>query len=279
MSYRMHKVAILDMYDGAPNQGMRAIKEILDEYQGVLQYTVFDVRKGEELPEMNYDIYISTGGPGNPLEGDGVWDKNYFKLIDRIFTYNRNSKINKKYLLLICHSFQMVANHLGIGKITKRQSMSFGTFPTHKTEEGMIEPLLKNLENPFFVADFRYYQLIEPNEEKLKALGAKILALEKVRPHIDLERAIMMIRYSDEIVGTQFHPEGDALGMLEHFQVAERKAAIIKEHGEEKFQRMIQDLNHPGKIQKTHDEVIPGFLNQAIEGLINQIEQTPSTKS
>ncbi len=279
MSYRMHKVAILDMYDGTPNQGMRAIKEILDEYQGVLQYTVYDVRGGATLPDMDYDIFISTGGPGNPLEGDGVWDTNYFKLIDRIFTYNRNSKINKKYLFLICHSFQMVANHLGLGQITKRQSMSFGTFPVHMTPQGINDPLLKNLEDPFYVADFRYYQLIEPNEEKLNALGAEILALEKIRPHIDLERAIMMIRYSNEIIGTQYHPEGDAQGMLEHFQVAERKEAIIAEHGEDKFQQMIRDLSHPGKIQKTHDEVIPGFLNQAIEGLIDQLEQTSSTKS
>jgi len=67
--------------------------------------------------------------------------------------------------------------------------------------------------------------------------------------------------------------------MLEHFQVAERKQAIIKEHGEDKYQQMIRDLSHPGKIQKTHDEVIPGFLNHAIEGLIDQIEQAPSTKA
>ena len=52
----MHKVAILDMYDGTPNQGMRSIKEILDRYQGVLQYTVFDVRGANELPGIDLSL-------------------------------------------------------------------------------------------------------------------------------------------------------------------------------------------------------------------------------
>jgi hypothetical protein len=29
-----------------------------------------------------YDIYISTGGPGDPLVGDGSWDTKYIELID-----------------------------------------------------------------------------------------------------------------------------------------------------------------------------------------------------
>ncbi len=274
MEYKMHKVAILDMYDGTPNQGMRAITEILDQYQGVLQYTIFNVRGANELPGIEYDIFISTGGPGDPLEGDGIWDKNYFKLIDRIFAFNKNSEVHKKYLFIICHSFQMIANHMGIGKITKRNSMSFGTFPAHLTEAGKKDILLKNMVDPLWVADFRYYQLVEPNMAKLAELGAEILATEKIRPHIDLERAVMMIRYSNEIIATQFHPEGDAKGMLEHFQVEERKAQIIKEHGEEKYAQMIEDLNHPEKIQKTHDELIPGFLNRAVDALIEQETST-----
>jgi hypothetical protein len=33
-----------------------------------------------ELPEINqYDIYISTGGPGDPV-GDGSWDTNIMNL-------------------------------------------------------------------------------------------------------------------------------------------------------------------------------------------------------
>lgn len=277
MEYRMLKVAILDMYNGTKGLGLRAIREMLDRYQGVLEYQSFDVRQGETLPGLEYDIYISSGGPGDPLHGDGVWDKNYFKLVDKIFEHNKIVKGRKKYLFLICHSFQMVTHYLKLGKVSERKSKSFGTFPAHKTKAAMNEPLLKNLEDPYWIADFRFWQMIEPHEENLNKLGAKILTLEKIRPHIDLERAIMMIRFSPEIVGTQYHPEADPKGMLEHFNVEEQKQLVIKNHGEDKYNQMLRDLSHPGKIQSTHDEILPGFLNSAIEELVNHIDQAEST--
>jgi len=275
MEFKMHKIAVLDMYDGTPNQGMRAIREILEIYQAVYEVKVFDVRGKAEVPGLEYDVYISTGGPGNPLDGDGVWDKKYFELIDSIFAHNENS-VRKKFLFLICHSFQMVSNHLKLGEITKRKSMSFGTFPVHSTKKGMMERLLHKLDNPFYVADFRDWQLVQPDKARFEKMGAEILALEKIRPHIDLERAIMMIRYSNEVVGTQFHPEADAYGMLEHFAHPDRKEQVIMEHHEDKYQQMLRDLSHPGKIKKTHDTIIPTFLENALEHLMNLPEEIPS---
>jgi GMP synthase-like glutamine amidotransferase len=49
-------------------------------------------------------------------------------------------------------------------------------------------------------------------------LGVTILRLEKERPHVNLERAIMAIRFSKEVFGTQFHPEADGEGMLRYLQ-------------------------------------------------------------
>lgn len=272
----MRKVAVLDMYDGKPNQGMRAIRELLHRYHAVCEFKIFDVRGKAELPGLDYDIYISTGGPGNPLEGDGVWDKKYFDLIDSLFAHNKTA-VRKKYVFLICHSFQMVSNHLKLGEISKRKSMSFGTFPVHCTAEGLEEPMLKKLEDPFYTADFRLFQLTQPNEERLNALGAAVLALEKIRPLVDLERAIMMIRFSPEIIGTQFHPEADAHGMLEHFQTTKNRQSVIDDHGEEKYQQMIRDLSHPGKIQKTHNTIIPFFMDAALEALMEIPQEIPSS--
>jgi hypothetical protein len=48
---------------------MRCI-DIISRFEPV-DFKIFDVEKCE-LPEISkYDIYISTGGPGNPLIGDG----------------------------------------------------------------------------------------------------------------------------------------------------------------------------------------------------------------
>ena len=43
-----------------------------------------------------FDIYISTGGPGNPLEGDGKWDEKYYNFIDQLSAWNEENKIKKQ---------------------------------------------------------------------------------------------------------------------------------------------------------------------------------------
>ena len=98
-------------------------------------------------------------------------------------------------------------------------------------------------------------------------MGAKVLCLEKLRPHVHYERAIMAIRFSPEMIGTQFHPEADPEGLLEYFLEEERQKSIVEEYGESSYNRMIRDLANPQKIRRTFDTVIPAFLEKAIEEL------------
>ena len=77
------RVAILDLYEGAENQGMRCIREILNQFADShhlnLEKAEFDVRLKHEVPGLDFDIYISSGGPGSPLESEGSnWEKKYF---------------------------------------------------------------------------------------------------------------------------------------------------------------------------------------------------------
>ncbi len=258
------RMAILDMYDGFPNQGMRAIKEIVERYSSEVSYKIYDVRGKNEVPSLEYDMYISTGGPGSPLDGDGIWDKNYFDFLDDIWNFNQSYPEEAKHLFLICHSFQMASLHFKLGTICKRNSNAFGTFPCWKTEAGKNDPFFKALNNPFYIADFRDYQFIRPNKKRFAELGASVLCLEKKRPNIPFERAVMAVRLSDTIFGTQFHPEADRAGMLKHFSEEERKQQVIAEHGEEKYFQMIADLEDPKKIAKTNQTIIPNFIQNAI---------------
>jgi len=261
---RKLNLAILDMYDGEPNQGMRCIKDIIDRFESQLRYKVFDVRGKAELPDVHdFDIYISTGGPGNPLEGDGHWDLKYFDFLDQIWIWNQNHN-HKKYILLICHSFQMACKHFGLGQLTKRESTSFGVMSVHKTAEGKQDRMLQNLENPFWAIDSRDYQVVQPDHKKFKVLGAKILALEKIRDHVQYERAIMAIRFSDEMVGTQFHPEADPVSFLNHLKKVEVKEKIIASKGKVKFIKMIEHLVDEDKIFRTNETLIPNFLENSI---------------
>lgn len=257
------------MYDGEPNQGMRCIIDIVKGFGKELNYKIFDVRGKAEIPEIrDFDLFIATGGPGNPLEGDNNWDLKFFDFLDQIWIWNQNDPI-KKHMLFICHSFQMACKHFGLGQISKRQSTSFGVMTIHKTVDGMEDPLFKNLQNPFWAVDSRDYQVLKPDKKKFKLLGAKIIALEKVRNHIEYERALMGIRFTDEMVGTQFHPEADPVSFLEHLKKPEVREKIISLKGKAKFRTMLEDLVDENKIYKTNETLIPNFLRQAIDKIVD----------
>jgi homoserine O-succinyltransferase/O-acetyltransferase len=264
------RVAILDMYEGAANQGMRCIREILNQYADFNNLEIekheFDVRQKLETPGLDFDLYISSGGPGSPLESEGSdWEKAYFNWLESVEEYNA-SFLNqqKKHVFFICHSFQLACRHYGVGEVIKRRSTSFGVFPVHMLDEGMSEPVFEGLKNPFYAVDSRDYQVIHPRHEVIRAMGGKILAIEKERPHVPLPRAIMAMRFNDYFIGTQFHPEADAIGMTLHLQTEEKKKTVIENHGEAKWQSMIEHLNDPDKILWTYSHIIPNFLNQAI---------------
>ncbi|GAB2771779.1 hypothetical protein GCM10027275_13220 [Rhabdobacter roseus] len=263
------RVAILDLYNGVENEGMRCIKKIITDFgqQEALPitYEVFDVRQYEQVPGLDFDAYISTGGPGSPSLTGAHWERKFFHFLDHLWAYNADRRQRvKKPLFLICHSFQMACLHWNIGHVGKRRSTSFGTYPVHLTQAGLKEPLFSGLQDPFWVVDSRDYQVIQPNYPALESLGAKVLCLEKIRPHVKLERALMAIRFSKDIFGTQFHPEADAEGMLRYFLKEEKKEQIIKNHGEAKYNDMIEHLNDPEKILLTESVVLPNFLKRAV---------------
>jgi homoserine O-succinyltransferase len=266
---RHFRIAILDMYNGLDNEGMRCIKKIINafgENEGVpVSYTIFDVRQKLEVPGMEFDAYISTGGPGNPSPVGEVWEKKYFSFLDQILQFNaKRQNRTKKHLFLICHSFQMACIHWQLAGVSKRRKTSFGTFPVYKTSSGRKDPLINTLSDPFWIVDSRDFQVTQPNQFMFDNMGAKLLCLEKIRPHVPLERAVMAIRFANEIVGTQFHPEADAEGMLRYFLREDKKTAIISAHGEAKYNDMIEHLNDPDKILMTESVVIPTFLKNAL---------------
>ncbi|WP_431199925.1 glutamine amidotransferase-related protein [Mucilaginibacter sp. P19] len=106
-----------------------------------------------------------------------------------------------------------MCRHYKLGDINMRRSPSFGVLPVNKTGLGLNEQLFKGLGEPFYAVDSRSWQVINPDEKRFKELGMQLVAIEKERPHVDLPRAMMAIRYNDYFFATQFHPEADAGGM------------------------------------------------------------------
>lgn len=266
------KAAIIDLYNNEENLGIKAIQTLLNDFNTKLngqslEQQTFETRYKAEIPDLSFDIYISSGGPGSPFEGEGsVWEKKYFNLLDEIWSHNQVNE-RKKYLFFICHSFQMMARFFNLGLVSKRKSRSFGIFPVHKTSDGVNDPLLKDLPDPFFAADFRWWQVTQPNKKVFDELGAKILALEKIRPHVEYKRAIMAIRISPEIVGVQFHPEAHPEGMRYHYQKENVKQKVIDDHGEKKYEYLLEMLEDPEKVELAQKTVLPKFIKEAIKKL------------
>ncbi|HYC27496.1 MAG TPA: GMP synthase, partial [Chitinophagaceae bacterium] len=126
------RIAILDLYEGQANEGMRCIREILNQFGENnnldLEWDEFEVRQKHQLPDLSYDIYISSGGPGSPLESEGSeWENKYFHWIKRVLRYNDAiGNQSKKHVLFICHSYQLACRYFKAASVTKRKSTAFG---------------------------------------------------------------------------------------------------------------------------------------------------------
>jgi hypothetical protein len=263
-------IAILDLYEGVPNEGMRCIRDIVDtfinQHEKEIISTEFEIRKQYNIPTLDHDIYISSGGPGSPTESEGLtWDKSYMQWLSSIEKWNQDThNERKKYVFFICHSFQLACRYFQIGNVKKRKSTAFGVFPIHMNEEGKEEHVFNGLSDPFYGVDSRDYQVIEVELNKPFNSNFNLLCIEKERPHVPLERAAMAIRFNPYMIGTQFHPEADAKGMSMYLQREDKKNTVIENHGYEKWESMIEQLNDPDKISQTNKLILPNFLKNAL---------------
>lgn len=273
------RIAILDMNDGRPNQGMRCIREIINQWGEYNHHNIilheFDVRQKNQLPDLSYDIYISSGGPGSPLESiNSEWENKYFSWIKTVEDYNNDTaNYPKKFIFFICHSFQLACRYFNIANVCERVSTAFGVFPIHLLKDAQEEAVFAGLNDPFYSVDSRDFQVIQTNHNKLRSMGGKILAIEKERPHVPYERAVMAIRFNEYFIGTQFHPEADAIGMRMYLQREDKKQTVIQNHGEEKWKSMVEQLQDPDKIMWTYNHILPNFLNSATEQLVEEQER------
>ena len=297
---RPYRVAVLDLNRGIANEGMRSIRSLLSTASSAdgrgLDIDVFEVRLEGAVPGLDYDAYISSGGPGSPFAGEGAeWERRYFEWMRGLWDLRTESPEEAGSALFICHSFQLMCRAFGLAKITRRRKPAFGIYEVAVTGAGMQDPLLHGLHSRIHAADFRKWQAVRPDRNRIREFGGRILALEKERPHVDLERAVMGIRLGVDLphagsgegqaqtgvshveaaphderpgfVGVQFHPEADPVGMRRHFNRPDKRDAVIEEYGEARFERLLDALDDPDFLIRTYRAVIPRFIERSLPGV------------
>ena len=141
--------------------------------------------------------------------------------------------------------------------------------------DGQNDPAFSGLRDPFYVVDSRDYQVTLSGWEKLKMAGATILCIEKYRPHVPYAQALMGIRFNEYMIGTQFHPEAHPDGMVHYLRRQEKRDMILKQWGLHTYEEMMHNAIHPERLANTRDHILPGFLKDAVDHILEYATPTP----
>jgi len=257
------------MNNGWPNQAIRCMHAILDRFVAevrvanpAIETTRSHVqpRNLDEFPPLDCDMYLSSGGPGSPFEGqDDPWYVEYRSFLDGLAEDNAARHDVARKILLICHSFEIATAHFGIAEVVKRSNRKFGIQPAYMTEAGMASPLLNVFGDRLFAWENRNFHAVNVNTRLLKSLGGEVWARES-RDGKSKGEAILAFKVAHGIEAVQFHPEADRRAVLTWLLRPDQRAATIEAFGELTYQRMLKTINDPMRMARTLALLIPRWL-------------------
>jgi GMP synthase-like glutamine amidotransferase len=269
MSVRPLRICIVDMNNAHVNQAMRCLRGQVSTFFEHVRRTNPDLpcEKVEVSPrDTNHqvprdcDMYLSSGGPGSPFDGDGHgWADDYGQFCDHVAESAARGGAGQQALFAICYSFEMVVRHFKVAHIAPRAERKFGVMPIYTTPEGQRHPLLAAFHDRLFAFEHRNWEAIDPDDGRLRALGGKVLARES-RDGVSKGRAILALDVAPGIETVQFHPEADRPGVMNWVARPEQAAAFKATYGDSTYNAMLRTLDDPRRLARTFALVIPGWL-------------------
>jgi GMP synthase-like glutamine amidotransferase len=269
MSLRPLRICIVDMNNAHVNQAMRCLRGLVSNFfehvkrhNPALVCELVEVSPRDTNHEVprDCDLYLSTGGPGSPFDGDGQpWQADYGVFCDHVAESAARGGAGRQGLFAICYSFEMVVRHFNLARIAPRGERKFGVMPIYTTPEGQHHPLLAAFGDRLFAFEHRNWEAIELDEAKLRSLGGKVLARES-RDGVSKGRALLALDAAPGIETVQFHPEADRPGVMNWVARPEQAAAFKATYGEMTYQAMLRTLDDPRRLARTFALVIPGWF-------------------
>jgi homoserine O-succinyltransferase/O-acetyltransferase len=284
MSLRPLRLCIIDMNNAHVNQAMRCLRGLASSFFAHVQQKnpalacelveVSPRDTGNPVPR-DCDLYLSSGGPGSPFDGDGQpWSDDYGRFSDHVVESATRGGEGRQALFAICYSFEMVVRHFKLAHIGPRAERKFGVMPIYMTAEGQHHPLLAAFGDRLFAFEHRNWEAIELDEARLRGLGGKLLARES-RDGVSKGRALLALDVAPGIETVQFHPEADRPGVMNWVARPEQAAAFKAVYGEITYQAMLRTLDDPRRLARTYALVIPGWLVRQFNVLAGPRGYTP----
>src|SRR5678815_1255356 len=123
------RIGLVDMNAGVKNEAMRCLRATIATFEAQLRAvwsdavvevkTVSPRDKGDVVPR-DCDLYLSSGGPGSPFDGEGTaWMRDYGRFLDEIVEAHDKSPLTAPGAMPICYSFELVVMHFRLAKLAK----------------------------------------------------------------------------------------------------------------------------------------------------------------
>lgn len=274
--HRELSICLIDMNSGHVNQAMRCFRGIVTAFfdrvrqkNPNLMCRVAEVspRDTNHAIPRDCDIYIGSGGPGSPFDGDAQpWFSDFSGFCDWMLEQARREDEEQKSLFGVCYTYELLVRHFRVADMVTRDSRKFGVMPIYTTSYGQSHPLLGAFKDRLFAFEHRNWEAVNPDEKRMKELGGGLLAQES-RDGYSKGRGLLGIDFGPGIEAVQFHPEADRAGVMSWVARPEQAAAFRATYGEETYQAMLRTLDDQNRLARTFALVIPGFLQRRFNTL------------
>ena len=260
------------MNNGVPNEAVRCFRRLFEAFASKaraanpgLETPLVHVqpRNLGEVPPVDTDLVLSSGGPGSPRDGyDQPWADAYRNFLDKVVERNTVAPQTAPSVFAVCHSFELSVLHFGVATMRERVATKFGLMPAYVTNDGMKSDVFQPFGDRLFAFEHRGWEAVDVDAKKLAKLGGKLLARESREGRIDKGEALLAFQFAPGLVGTQFHPEADKPGVVAWISRPEKAMAFKMAYGDELYERMMKSLGDPTRLARTFAIMIPGWLTR-----------------
>lgn len=268
------RVCIIDMNNGVANQGIRCLRGLVEPFveraraqtPGLeLEIVHVEPRNLGDVPPRDCDLYLSSGGPGSPFDGEGEpWAAAYRDFLDWLVA--EGDRDTGRAMFAVCFSFELIVRHLGVATLQPRATRKFGVMPVYMTDEGMRSPLLAPFGDRLFAWEHRNWEAVGLDQARLDAVSGQVWARES-RDGVSKGESLLAFKLGSNIETTLFHPEADRAGALAWIARPDQAAAVIEAYGETTYLRMLKTLDDPMRLARTRALTLPGWITRKFNAL------------